>query len=218
MVNPYSVKNESLAAFVKFTGQKNYDENAALIQLYGWAAASGWIIADILTYTKPVVNPPVFQELLDIQPQYVNTMRISNMSDFALEVAAGPVNRQQVFFTSTWSNDLRTLSDIVALNEQYLQKVIGVDGLTWVLGLQPLVTAITTKSAATGGNALGLDGSDGNLVRKSPIPSQYLRSVPRTLTKYQLTLSSRSHYSQLEQRHRQCCRYRSRLWILCSCG
>lgn len=166
VVCPFSAKTESLAAFVNFTGQANYDVYGALIHSYAWTAANGgWIIANNIEYTKPVVDPPVFQELLAIQPQYANTMRISNMSDFAVELAASNVgDRKQIFYTSTWSNDLETLTDILDLADTYVQTVSNVTNLAWSLSLQPLVTAITTKSAATGGNALGLDGSDGNLV------------------------------------------------------
>ncbi|KAH7417948.1 hypothetical protein BKA64DRAFT_183691 [Cadophora sp. MPI-SDFR-AT-0126] len=166
VVHPISAKNESLAAFAKFTGQENYDVYGALIHTYSWSAANGgWIIANNIEYTKPIVNPPVFQEFMAIQPQYVSTMRISNLSDFTLEIAASNAgSRKQLFYTSTWSNDLQTLTDIVDLNEQYLQTVSSVAGLEWSLSLQPLVTAITTKSAVTGGNPLGLDGSDGNLI------------------------------------------------------
>ena len=168
VVWPISVKTESLAAFVKFTGQANYDVYGALIHTYSWSAANGgWIIANNMEYTNPVVNPPVFQDFMAIQPQYVSTMRISNLSDFTIEIAASNGgSRKQLFYTSTWSNDLQTLTDIVGLSEQYLETVAAVAGLEWSLSLQPLVTAITTKSAATGGNPLGLDGSDGNLIRK----------------------------------------------------
>ncbi|KAK0112796.1 hypothetical protein ONS95_014528 [Cadophora gregata] len=166
VIYPISAKAENLAAFVKFAGQSTYDVYGALIHSYAWSAASGgWIIANNIEYTKPEVNPPVFQDFLAIQPQYVSTMRISNLTDFTLEIAASNAgSRKQLFYTSTWSNDLQLLTDIVALSEQSLETVASVPDLAWSLSLQPLVTAITTKSAATGGNPLGLDGSDGNLV------------------------------------------------------
>tara|TARA_R110002060_G_scaffold12731_8_gene18110 strand:- start:2196 stop:2684 length:489 start_codon:yes stop_codon:yes gene_type:complete len=89
---------------------------------------------------------------------YVSTMRISNLSDFTLEIAASnDGSRKQLFYTSTWTNDLQILTDIVGLSEQYFETVATVAGLEWSLSLQPLVTAITTKSAATGGNPLGLE-------------------------------------------------------------
>lgn len=169
VVYPISAKTECLSAFVTFAGQANYDKYGALIHTYAWGAASGWIIANNMHYTKPEVNPPVFQEFTAIQPQYVNSMRIASLSEFTLELAASNAgSRQQLFYTSTWSNDLATLTDIVDLQDQFVQTVAGVAGLAWSLSLQPLVTAITTKSANTGGNPLGVDGSDGNLVGTYP--------------------------------------------------
>lgn len=168
IVNPISAQNASLAAFVKFTGQANYDIYGALIHTYAWSvAAGGWIINNNIEYTQAVSDPAVFEDFLAMQPQYENTMRISNLSDFTIEIAgsnAGSTN--QLFYTSTWSNDLQTLTDIVNLGDQYVQTVANVTDLAWSLSLQPLVTEITNKSATTGGNALGLDAADGNLIRK----------------------------------------------------
>ena len=166
VVYPISAQTECLSAFVTFAGQPTYDPYGALIHTYAWSAANGgWIIANNMHYTQAVVNPPVFQEFSAIQPQYVNSMRIASLSEFTLELAASNAgSRQQLFYTSTWSNDLSTLTDIVNLQDQYVQTVAAVAGLSWSLSLQPLVTAITSKSAATGGNPLGLDASDGNLV------------------------------------------------------
>ncbi|KFY04834.1 hypothetical protein O988_00483 [Pseudogymnoascus sp. VKM F-3808] len=45
-----------------------------------------------------------------------------------------------------------------------LQSVIGVDGLSWSLSLQPLPTQVTKFGDSTGGNSLGLHASSGNLV------------------------------------------------------
>ncbi|KAI6710309.1 hypothetical protein JHW43_007161 [Diplocarpon mali] len=163
---PYSVKNQSLSAFVKFAGQESYDVYGALINTYSLIAATKtWVISNSIAYTKPIVNPPVFQELTAMQPQVANTTRITQLADLTNEVAtmAGNANNQ-LFYTSTWSNDLETLAAIVDLNQKYAETVTGVAGLLWSFSLQPLVTAITSKSAETGGNPLGLDDSEENLV------------------------------------------------------
>ncbi|KAL2066378.1 hypothetical protein VTL71DRAFT_2449 [Oculimacula yallundae] len=165
IISPISTKNQSLPAFVKFTNQTSYDVYGALIHSFAWTNASGWLVVNFMTYTQPVVNPPVFQETLAIQPRFISTTRLSNHSDLTRELAtATTAVKNQIFYTSTWSNDLQTLSDIAALSDKYLQTVATVPGLIWPLTFQPLVTAITSKSASTGGNALGLDPSNGNLV------------------------------------------------------
>jgi hypothetical protein len=73
-------------AFASFTGSPAYDPYAALINSYVWVPASNdWFIASNLEYTKPVVNPPYFQNITAI-PQTFSTMRISNMTDFTIEL------------------------------------------------------------------------------------------------------------------------------------
>ncbi|PBP20970.1 hypothetical protein BUE80_DR008223 [Diplocarpon rosae] len=163
---PISAKNSSLHAFVKFAGQEDHDVYGAVILTFSLVAPiNTWLISNIVAYTKPVVNPPVFHDFMAIQPQIANTTRITNLTDLTTEVASFTSGvKSQLFYTSTWSNDLQTLADIVHLSQQYAETVAGVAGLLWTFSLQPLPTAITTKSAKTGGNPLGLDESDGNLV------------------------------------------------------
>lgn len=169
--NSISTLNAQLAAFVNFTAQPKYDIYAALINSYSWSAANGgWIIASNLEYTQPVVNPPVFQQFTAI-PQLFSTMRISNLSDFTIELDnSNNLLKNQIFYTSTYSNDLPLLTQLFAQSNASLQAVVGVPNLVWSLSLQPLVTAVTKFGATTGGNSLGLDVTDGNLVRKFPHP------------------------------------------------
>jgi len=146
-----------------------------------------------------------------IQPQYFSSMRIANLSDFSLELAASNNGgRKQLFYTSTWSNDLATLTAIVDLQDQFVNTVAGVTGLAWSLSLQPLVTAITSKSASTGGNPLGVDASDGNLVRKCPsIHQSHSYSVStKSNSKHTNTNTSRTHYSKLGKQLGRCRCYR----------
>lgn len=168
--HPITVKNASLAAFVNFAGQENYDEHAAVIIAYTWTVLTGgWVVSTNLEYTAPVAQPPVLQELLTLQPRFASTMRTSNMTDFSSEVAKqAPDGRRQIMYTSTWRNDLATLAAIIDLGEQYQHLVTNASGLQWSFALQPLVTLMTSRSAATGGNSLGLDGSEGNLISTTP--------------------------------------------------
>ncbi|KAK2627165.1 hypothetical protein QTJ16_003131 [Diplocarpon rosae] len=162
---PISAQNLTLPAFVKFAGQEDYDVYGALILTFSFLApAPTWVITSSVAYTKPIVDPPVFRDFMAIQPQ-MNTTRITNFTDLTNEIASFTIGtKSQLFYTSTWSNDLNTLAGIVSLNHQYAETVGGVAGLLWSFSLQPLPTATTTKSAKTGGNPLGLEESDENLV------------------------------------------------------
>ena len=46
-----------------------------------------------------------------------------------------------------------------------ISKIENVKGIVWSLTFQPIVPAITSKSGPRGGNSLGLDPSDGPLVK-----------------------------------------------------
>ncbi|OBT82275.1 hypothetical protein VE02_10140 [Pseudogymnoascus sp. 03VT05] len=166
VVYPGSTIPQQLAAFVNFTGQKSFDIYGALINSYAYSAdAGGWIVANNYEYTKAEAYPAVFDEYTSIQPELVNTMRISNMSDFAIELEGSNVyGREQLFYTGTYANDLPTLTNLFNQANSSLQSVIGIDGLSWSLSLQPLPTQITKFGDATGGNSLGLHASSGNLV------------------------------------------------------
>ena len=88
-----STAPRQLQAFAHFNGAGDYDEYAELIQNYAFIGDMGLYIAvNSLEYTKPVVNPPVFQPFTEIQPQLSNSMRIANLTDITDELAAtGPI-------------------------------------------------------------------------------------------------------------------------------
>ncbi|KFY47091.1 hypothetical protein V494_00180 [Pseudogymnoascus sp. VKM F-4513 (FW-928)] len=166
VVYPSSTIPQQLAAFVDFTGQNSFDIYGALINSYAYNAAAGdWIVANNYDYTKAEAYPAAFAKYTSIKPELVNTMRISNMSDFATELeGTNAYGKAQIFYTATYVNDLPTLTNLFNQANSSLQSVIGVDGLSWSLSLQPLPTQITKFGDATGGNSLGLHASSGNLV------------------------------------------------------
>lgn len=80
-----STGDEQIAAFVNFSQAATYDEYSSLISTFSYSSAIlGSVVTTNLEYTKPVVNPPVFQEILSI-PSLKSTMRITNMTDLSAE-------------------------------------------------------------------------------------------------------------------------------------
>jgi hypothetical protein len=68
----------------------------------------------------------------------------------------------------------RPIAIVYQQSNSSLQPIVNVAGLSWSLSLQPIVPAITKFGAETGGNALGLDPSEGPLARKSlPFPALF---------------------------------------------
>ena len=85
---PISTAPAQITAFSNFAGTRDYDIYASLITNFAFTSAQGYGALNNIEYTKPIVNPKVFQPLTSIEPQYASTMRISNLSDFANELTA----------------------------------------------------------------------------------------------------------------------------------
>ena len=64
----------------------NFDPDAAIIMSISWNQVRGsFSIFSNLEYTKPVENPPSLRPFIQAQPQFINTMRISSLTDFTVE-------------------------------------------------------------------------------------------------------------------------------------
>ena len=74
-----------LDAFAEMNKAVDFDEYAALILSFSYVSATGFLASANIEYTEPTINPPTFQPFTSIQPQYSNTMRISNQTDFTTE-------------------------------------------------------------------------------------------------------------------------------------
>jgi len=166
---PISTRFAQFQAFEKFANSANYDPYAALINNYVYTAASDWIIASNYEYTKPQAYPPVFKPFTDL-PQTFNTMRISNLTDFTVELSAtNPAGSRNLFATGTFKNNAQTMQSYFDLANSTIQAG-GLTGLKSVAGLvlsltfQALPQTIISKATQNGGNSLGLDSSDGDLV------------------------------------------------------
>jgi len=137
-----------------------------LINSYAFSAAdNSWLIANNLEYTKEEADPPVFANFTSF-PQTFSTMRISNLTDFTLEIAgSNPSGQRQAYVTGTYSNSnsAKLMSAIFDIANSTVQSLVDVPGLAYSLSFQPMPTAITSKAKSRGGNSLGLDASDGNL-------------------------------------------------------
>ncbi|KAL8996344.1 MAG: hypothetical protein Q9169_004110 [Polycauliona sp. 2 TL-2023] len=164
VVYPLSTMPQQVAAFVGLAGAQPYDPYAALIHSYGFTAGS-WSVANNYEYTKVPAEPypPTFKPFTDIQPQLLNTMRVSSLTDFTVEIAATSApGRRQLFITLTHGLSGALITEIFNAADAALQPIKLALGLVYSLSYQPLPTEITKKASRT--NSLGLDASDGNLV------------------------------------------------------
>lgn len=77
-----------LEAFATFMDPKNVDPFAEIEQVFlSIPAADTELITDDMYYTKPIVNPTALLPFANTEPQISNSMRISNMTDFVVELA-----------------------------------------------------------------------------------------------------------------------------------
>lgn len=155
---------QQFRAFEKLTGSKPYDPYAALIFNLVWDRNTNtWSASHNFEYTKPEANPPVFQDFTSL-PQVFNTLRISNLTDFAIELSrSNPPGRRQLFVTSTYKNSAAMMTTIHKFGNEVVQPLRSVPAMKWSLSFQPLPTIIQAVAATNGGNSLGLDESDGDL-------------------------------------------------------
>lgn len=83
---PITEAPRQLLAFSTFMSPENFDPNAAITQAYGYSNPGGQRSTSvILQYLEPSPNPPVFQPFLNPSAEIINSMRISNTSDFVIE-------------------------------------------------------------------------------------------------------------------------------------
>ncbi|KAK8074611.1 oxidoreductase FAD-binding protein [Apiospora hydei] len=154
--------DELFQAFESFTGSPDYDPYATnILNLIWQPATDSWMTLQSPSYTKRQANPPVLRNFSSV-PSLVNTMRISNSTDFANELYSAPGQRE-LMITATFQNSLSMLRAMHAIELQTVPALQNVSGLQWSLALQPQPAIMFKASARAGGNSLGLDESDGNL-------------------------------------------------------
>ena len=84
-----STAAQQLEAFTIFNNADDFDENAQIIQNFAFIGRRNLSLANnSLVYTQPIVKPPVLQPFTEIQPQFTNSMRITNLTDITDEQAA----------------------------------------------------------------------------------------------------------------------------------
>jgi hypothetical protein len=77
-----------IAFFVKLASEEQRDPHAHAYIFFSWIPVQRtYLSGATILYSRPEVNPPVFQDLVSLKPVY-STNRLANMSDFAKEVEA----------------------------------------------------------------------------------------------------------------------------------
>ncbi|WPG99209.1 oxidoreductase FAD-binding protein [Acrodontium crateriforme] len=165
-VSTFPAQFEALEAF---TANPHYDPYAAFINSYVFNLKSGgWYAANQYTYTKSLgtstkplnPQPEVFDNFTAL-PTFFSTMRTSNITDFTTELAAHNAGgRRQLFTSATFVNSAKMMAAFIDIANATIQEdLITVPDMSYSISYQPQPKIITSKAATTGGNSLGLDGS-----------------------------------------------------------
>ncbi|KAF2790458.1 oxidoreductase FAD-binding protein [Melanomma pulvis-pyrius CBS 109.77] len=168
---PITNKEAVFEFFQNFTVSATYDPYAALISGFAWVEGIA-TIAHIIAYTNGDVvwPPPTFKPLNDM-PKVSTTIRKDKISSFALEIEGSLAltnSHNNLFVTLTFVNKPGVSQDFMAevyeLSDAVAKELITVVGLIFTFTLQPMTNSIYSKSAATGGNVLGLDRFKDDLI------------------------------------------------------
>lgn len=93
-------RDEVFEAFAEIANAPHYDEYASLVtgMLFSPAGKS-WSIATTAAYTKPVLNPPVYDKLRAI-PNTGDTLHLTNISHLSDEAPTPPLYVWSLFLKS----------------------------------------------------------------------------------------------------------------------
>ncbi|CAK3852891.1 Bifunctional solanapyrone synthase [Lecanosticta acicola] len=162
---------EHFQALVNF-GDKIHEDpygSAIVIDVY-IASMHLHVFMNAFDYTAPVKRPAVFREFFEIEsPPISDTTGIRNMTDLAKELEMPKTHRVQ-FSTLTFKNDIRVLRKAHALFKQVIAKLEEEASGDWrAMALyQPIPTLFAEHSKGRGGNLLGLERFDENLIMYEP--------------------------------------------------
>lgn len=165
---PLTANTSILTALSNFAINAPSDPDAALIVAFA-NVEGNYIISTDIEYAKPVVNPPIFNEFMAIE-SLASTVRITNLTDLTKELkGANPSGFRELYTTATFRNSAVLQSKIL---DMWLAEVEGIkdaEGILPALVMQPITKNIISHFSKNGGNALGIEESDGPLIRKFPL-------------------------------------------------
>ncbi|KAH0538564.1 hypothetical protein FGG08_004852 [Glutinoglossum americanum] len=177
IINPISTAPKQVLALQEFVSASASDPYASVLNVYMHTQGTDLVLSS-LVHTGGEVNADSLKAFAAIGPQLMNSMRVTRIGDIARELAAGaPNGMRQIFGTATFGNSAALFTSILNITDTVFAPLRNVSDLQYTTVFQPVTTAMTSKSAATGGNSMGLDPSMGNLVCTS---SSFLERSPNT--------------------------------------
>ncbi|KAH8808621.1 hypothetical protein F5884DRAFT_792907 [Xylogone sp. PMI_703] len=140
------------------------DASAHTFIFFSWIPEQrAYLTGATIAYSKPVVNPPAFQNLTSLKSVY-STNRLANMSEFALEIESqNPSGRRHAWDSVTLKVDATLISKILDIFLFEVDPLTKIPGMLPSTNLQLLTKHEISLSKRNGGNALGFKPDDGPL-------------------------------------------------------
>ncbi|KAL3482378.1 hypothetical protein BJX99DRAFT_266044 [Aspergillus californicus] len=149
-----------LDAFFHVAENAHVDGNAQQYAIFGRIGGANMISAE-LTYTKDVTDPAIFEKYRSI-PAVSDTSSSKTLVEYCDDVSAGD---QTGFRELFWNRSFKLNKGLAnwAVEHFYsvAPKMDGVSGAVAGLVFQVITEPMLEKMSSAGGNALGLDASDG---------------------------------------------------------
>ncbi|OXV07629.1 hypothetical protein Egran_04606, partial [Elaphomyces granulatus] len=162
----YTIDKQSalIDAFVKFGNDVSQDTKAAIIVSFIYFSGQEISISS-LEYSDPVTTyPSIFQNFKAI-PAVSDTTAVQSLSQITKEFKVdNPDGLRESYWTFTCKLDADYLTFLTDLFFTEINPIKGVLGVLPVLVLQVIPTSTIKQMQKNGGNALGLNPSDGPLV------------------------------------------------------
>jgi hypothetical protein len=163
---------------------KEFDPNAMVMVEFNNVFGS-WMPGALMTYAKPIANPPIFQSLYNVT--FGSPMRVTSYTAVAKQNAALSPGGREHWATFTFVNNVafmkETLDLITATNRR-----LPVGTNAGVI-FQPLWATPRVKSfAISGGNSLGLEDTKDDLIIALLFLTSLVASTDQTITSASQTL------------------------------
>ncbi|KAH8586438.1 hypothetical protein B0O99DRAFT_644446 [Bisporella sp. PMI_857] len=150
--------------FEELNNSTTYDPYVSVINTNVFSNGSWYILFHLVNTRPGAISSPVFASLLAIPPLF-STLRQATHGNLTDEFNAGtPVNSRALLATMTFSNSATFMETFFQLaNTTSASMTSKVPGLAFTLSFQPWPQTITGRGRVNGGNALGIDATDGDL-------------------------------------------------------
>ncbi|KAH8892205.1 FAD-binding domain-containing protein [Thozetella sp. PMI_491] len=163
IILPASSSDEVLEAFQNFTDDSTgVSPSAGLtIEFFLDSPEGDGQILLWLIDTDAEGDHAGLQPFLDMEPKLVDRVQTSTIADYTSNI---PAVTRVLMADATFVNDLETLKGVNNITLEIFQKYSYIPNLTWDYQLEPLSRHIIQASNAKGGNVMGLEEIEDQLI------------------------------------------------------